>query len=803
MSTLGDDILGYLETRGFNFLERAEDFLVADKADFGETRTTLQVWVPSLPEYDQEIPQLERRLLHDIEDRSAQYPNASRWIVAGTFGGFSQKFRSEADRFDVKLRVPIQFFDTPFKREEFTKATESAIEELRRPVPRIPQPYSILVDGEPQDKGTDLLEHLQKEFRFAESASLRIVVGPAGVGKTWFFRKLFAELYEYFLEHKKILETFPRPIPLWPESHRRRGITLRLQEVVQEFIETELAEYVRQATFEWMLTHGYASWLFDGFEELYASDLEFFDHLVELLTRPPESKAQILICARESLLASSSTFADFLKDFPPGRSQQPAIELYRLDRWEYPSKRTFAGLHLEVPEKESQFLTYISRSDSLRTLSSLPYYCNLLIEEFKQGNTEDFSDDFALIAHAVAGIIAREESKGVLSQKNLQTNGLDEWLETVASEYYATNFKGISKVDAEEYAVLVLNPELSEEERQSTITTLLQFPLLARGAEAGALTFEHELIAEYLVGRYWLRRLTSDVGRIASELSARVDFADSLIGRYIASQLPKQPGGIEAITQALRNEALPGKAFTALLQLLLMATPARDVLRSYRISVEGRDLSLVRFVERDLSGFSFRNCNLSGTVLQDCNLQNARFEGARIAGTRFGHLAEESLERAQFGNLERFDFAYVGQRRIEEHSKFAEWVQKVTGLVAPIQEPCPSALQVRTLFLKFVYPDGQGRRNEMAADVVTRGKRHPGAPSPDECYKACLRAGYLQHIDWHNRVKRVPGDRYDDIVDFVRDWRLSDRMREMLYSLCPTDGCQHVPSSYQLTGSPV
>jgi len=799
MNALRNEVLGYLEVLGYNFLEKAEDFLIADKVGFGGTHDTQQVWVPLRPEDDEDIPRLERRLLREFEEQANRYPKASRWIVADTFGGFSQRFRGEADSFGVQRRVPIQFFDTPFKSEGLTPATSLTLSELRKPIARIPQPFSVLTNGEPQKKGEDLLEHLRREFRFAEGASLRIIVGPAGVGKTWFFRSLFSGLYDYFLEQKRKLEAFPRPVPLVSDYFHRRGVALRTQDLVREFIDQELETYVSQATFEWMLEHGYALWLFDGLDELYAGDRRFFELLADLLTRPPESKAQILICARESLLASCPAFTDFIKDFPPGQSQEPAIELYRLERWEHPSKRAFAGLHLSDPPKESEFLTYISRSDSLRSLSSLPYYCNLLIDEFKQGNTAEFSDDFALIAHTVSAIIEREKGKtgiGVLLQSNLQSNGLDEWLETVASEYYATNSRGVNKTDAETYAMLVLNPELSEVERQSTITTLIQFPLLARGTEAGVLRFEHELIAEYLVGHHWLHRLINDPGRVAHELSTRVDFADSLIGRYMANQLPKQPGGIEALTQVLKNEALPGRDFTVLLQLLLMAMPARDLLGRYGINVEGRDLSQVRFIERDLTGYSFRNCDLSGTVFQSCNLQKALFEGACLIGTRFAQLSEESLEEAEFGNLERFEFVYVGQRRIDDRSKLAEWLQKVTGRAEPIQEPCPSALQLRALFLKFVYPDGSGRRNEMSVNVVTRGKRYPEAPDPEEFYQACLRVGYLQYIDWHARVKRVPGDRYDDMVDFVRDWKISERMREMLDSVCSINNCVHVPSSF-------
>ncbi len=795
MDNLHKEVINYLETLGFNIIDKSNNKLIADKAGFGGTRDTWQVWI--LPRADDDnIPQIENRLSREFDAGLKQYPNASRWLVTDSVGGFSQKFRNDAEsKFNIKFRVPIQFFDTAFKADGLTKATTTTISELRQPVPRIPQPYSI-AKNDIEERGNDILQHLQTAFRFINGASLRIIVGPAGVGKTWFFRNLFADLYSHFLTQKSKLESFPRPIPLSPEYLHGRGATLRTQDLVRQFIESEVETYIPQVSFEWMLTHGYALWLFDGLDELYAGDLRFFEILADLLTRP-YSKAQILICARDSLLSSSPTFSDFLKDFPPGKSEEPRIELYRLARWDYSSKQAFADLHLSDDSKKTKFLTYISRSESLRTLSSLPYYCNLLVEEFKGGKTEDFADDFALLSNALTSIIEREKNKkGVFIPSNLQENGLDEWLETIASVCYATDFKGINKSDAEIYARLVLNSDLSEEESASTITSLVQFPLLARGTEVGVLTFEHELLAEYLVGRYLLKRLVKDPARSAQELGSRVDFADSLVGRYIASQLPKQPNGIESIVKSLKQDALPGRSFTVLLQLLLMAIPSRDIINYYGLFFEGRDLGEVQFVDRDLTGLSFRNCNLSNTVFENCNLQNALFEGAFLSGTKFAKLTEESLEEAQFGNIERFELVYIGQRGIDDREKFIEWVQKVTGKVEKISEPCVTTLQVRTLFLKFVRPDGVGRRSEMAEDILFRGKRFSGAPSIEECLEACIRFGYLQRVDWHDRVRRVPGDHYDDIVDFVKDWILSEHMREMLDAICPNKGCEHIPKNF-------
>jgi hypothetical protein len=225
------------------------------------------------------------------------------------------------------------------------------------------------------------------------------VVGAAGAGKSILFEALFAQLHDHFQDRKGRLQVFPRPIPLVP-TYLQAVSPLRLQQLIDNFIHTEVAAPVRQPVFEWMLTNGLIMWLFDGLDELYAEDHDFFQKLLEYLTAP-DSQAQILICARHSLLKTSKTLSDFLAEFRPG--PQEAIRVYQLNDWEHASKRTYAWLSLEGcvpltgeedPPQVVQFLT-TTRSPLLRQLSGLPYYCSLLIDEFKCGTLPQFSDEFS------------------------------------------------------------------------------------------------------------------------------------------------------------------------------------------------------------------------------------------------------------------------------------------------------------------------------------------------------------------------------------------------------------------------
>ncbi len=805
MEILQNLIQSYLQSAGYNLLDIKEGFIVADKWGLGGDRDTRLLWILPAPVRVKNFQDLERHLIRDFESVIPQYPNSTYSIVVYTLEGLSRDFRSEAARLGVKLRVPVQFFDAPYRIEDAPQAA-SAINTLRDPEPvrkRVTQPYSILIDGETSEHGEDLLPYLLNEIIGDRVSSvrrpcLRVVIGPAGAGKTVLFNSLFARLYNQFLDNKRKLQDFPRPVPLIPD-YLRQASTIRTEALIDGFLRADVAAPVPPVTFEWMLVHGYCTWLFDGLDELYAGDPDFFDHLLDLLTQP-ESQAQILICARNSLLTTCENFAYFLREFPPGPGD--TVRVYRLEDWEYPSKRAFAWLSFEgkLPRKSdsdspqvAQFLTAITKSDSLKSLSGLPYFCDLLIGEFKQGTLKDFSDDFTLIDHAISGIIKREIDKGLLKQSQLEENGLTEWLETVAMEFFGKQFKGLAKVDMESYAHIILRAELSSEEQRNALTTLTQFPLFSPGVQTGFITFKHELIAEFLAGRYFLKRVATDPAWVGRALGELIDFSDSLIARYMASQLPKQQGGIGPLIETLVTKPLLGRAFSNLLQLLLLSNPARDIIRKNKIDLEGKDLRYVKFISTDLHNISLRNCNLSSTVFNGCDMQNTLFEGAIFCGTRFEQLCEEFLKGARFGNLDRFDFIYVGKQKIDDLRKMMEWLQKATGVSQKIKEPCPSALQLSTLFLKFVNHDGSGRRSELLQSALTCGKRYPGAPSPEDCVDTCRRFGYIEGPDFRGRMKRVSGDRYNDMVSFVKDWKLNRGTRQLLNSLCPKQECAHVP----------
>jgi len=137
-----------------------------------------------------------------------------------------------------------------------------------------------------------------------------------------------------------------------------------------------------------------------------------------------------------------------------------------------------------------------------RTLSGLPLYCDLLLQQLQAGTLKDFTDEGALLNYVINQMIDREVKKGLLDLSLFEQDGLIQWLEQIALDYVeGQRYADIDRDRAMEYAELVLRAGLDEKTKHHILTSLVQFPLFRAGEKTGLIAFSHDLIAETLAAR--------------------------------------------------------------------------------------------------------------------------------------------------------------------------------------------------------------------------------------------------------------------------------------------------------------
>ena len=152
---------------------------------------------------------------------------------------------------------------------------------------------------------------------------------------------------------------------------------------------------------------------------------------------------------------------------------------------------------------------------------------------------------------------------------------------------------------------------------------------------------------------------------------------------------------------------------------------------------------------------------------------------------------DTQLQGANFGDLGRIESVLAGRKFYQEPTEISDWIALVTGQPKSTEEPCSTALQIRHLFRKFIRPQGEARRDELQMGALVAGKRYSDAAPAEECVEECVRNRYLDGPDYRGRYRRAGGDKYAEMVRFVRDSSVSDGLGQVIARLCRQSGCIH------------
>lgn len=776
--------LGYLRAEGYDVSIRGSDLLIGTRRGVGSDLHYIYVWVaPDTRDFRSKEPVYLSR----FKEAAELQPQAQRFMLVPTFEGLSAEFRKGANQWHaVKVRVPAQFFDTPFSWEESPTITTAAAELRRRGDDaarrRARQPFRVDRSGHRAD---DLMEELVSAASPGGTRSLSrtisVVIGPAGIGKSHLFEALFSRMYAAFHDAKRQQRLAPRPFPLLPD-YIRSSEAPTVRALLRAFLQSDLTRALDSRVFEWMMGNGLAIWLLDGLDEIIAQDSGFFDYFLDLLTTPgATSNPRIILFVRDSLLSASNELRDFCEE------NGDFVEIYELEPWQDASKREFARIALGG--RADEFNRLLRSRENLDRLATIPYYASLLTAQFEAGNLQDSYDEKALIHEALARIIEREYSKELLDRNLISEADVTDFLEALAYEDLEAGFAGIPVDEARSLAEVILPNELDEAERSRAAAALAQLALFSRGA-LGQLRFTQEILEQYLLGRGIVRLLNAEQHDILARRLAVRPIPPDWVTLKVAAAEVRAAGQARRLLPLLLQASDRPVAFRNILQLLIYAADEKELLQS--VSLEHRDLTGVHFVGLNLGSVSFRGSNLTDVEFVNCELGRASFEECILRNTAFLQMRDGSMAGVQLGDLAQFYSIRVSRGgTLTDRSQVQKWFERQIGTPVAIVAPCPAALQLRHLFNKFVYPNGDVRRSWVDEKAVLRGTKYV---DPAELRDACLRHGYLVvHDESRKSIARPTGNEYADLVGYATGLRLTPGIRLLLDEVCEHPRCAHVP----------
>lgn len=783
--TLFEQAATYLETEGWEVTRgtKGASSIVGSRELMGVS-TTLTVWCPSEQEMQhvrQWEPAMQRRF---AEDGSP----GNKILLLNSVEGLSRDFRDSMTKHDVKFRAPVQFFDRTFcwddaapdGKRAASVAARMCADGVAAARQRVRQPY---VD-DAGNHGDDLLDDLARRFESSIEwpRPIVLVTAPAGYGKTMLFQALFSRLHEHFHTAKRRQDRARRPLPLVPEYMGQAGSNT-LSGLVDEFLSTDVAAPMSRASFEWMLTNGYACWMLDGLDEMMARDPHFFEYIDEIIHGGDKVVVpRILICARDSLLSTSEPLRALINEVDDW------VTRYELQQWKRDSISTFATMQL-TKKDDWKMMAWVDKRPQVLELCSTPFYAKLVADRVRDNDIGLGVADLPahdLVQQAVRAILKREYDKGLFRQDVFALNELYYLVRDAAKLQLEGVPRGIDIAQLTELTELLAG-DVAESEREAVAGHILKLSVF-RAGDRGRIWFTHDAIQEYLVGEQASQYFGSHPGPLLDLLNWSEFPADSIALRILTEHVETHGGNHELPFLLTRARSVDQTtAFRNLLGVVLQLRDAGSLLGA--APLDKQDLSGLTFRGLDLAGVRMCDAILDSVTFEDCDLTGLDLTGATLLDTRFTKKSATTIHAATYGDLSGLMSVYVNKQHVDTPAAFEQLLRRSGRRAGATVDPCNHAMQLRKIFSRFLFPNGRLRWPRVERNNLVRGA---GAEVASDLLTAALRAGFLTRVSGQNRYECAKGQLYKGMVTFARNLETTPEIVALLDSVCPIKGCTHI-----------